>query len=150
VSSLDKTEHTTHRYDKEVEKALEPWVYEWVQKRQGSISAEHGLGLAKKAFIGYSRSETMIKLMKGLKNNTGTRTQLRSQHRKEQATGGIPLLPSTQPDFLKATSGDTSLLDGKSLSLLRRYHNPSRLHKTNFNCGSLKNAQPRLRWHITS
>lgn len=84
------------------------------------------------------------------KNNTGTRTQLRSQHRKEQATGGIPLLPSTQPDFLKATSGDTSLLDGKSLSLLRRYHNPSRLHKTNFNCGSLKNAQPRLRWHITS
>lgn len=58
----------TRRYDKEVEKALEPWVYEWVQKRQGSISAEHGLGLAKKAFIGYSRSETMIKLMKGLKN----------------------------------------------------------------------------------
>jgi FAD/FMN-containing dehydrogenase len=42
-------------------------VYEWVQKRQGSISAEHGLGLAKKAFVGYSRSETMIKLMKGLK-----------------------------------------------------------------------------------
>jgi hypothetical protein len=58
----------TRRYDKEVEKALEPWVYEWVQKRQGSISAEHGLGLAKKAYIGYSRSETMIKLMKGLKN----------------------------------------------------------------------------------
>ena len=56
------------RHAKEVEKALEPWVYEWVQKRQGSISAEHGLGLAKKAFIGYSRSETMIKLMKGLKN----------------------------------------------------------------------------------
>ena len=58
----------TRGYDKEVEKALEPWVYEWVQKRQGSISAEHGLGLAKKAFIGYSRSETMVKLMKGLKN----------------------------------------------------------------------------------
>jgi len=55
------------RYDKEVEKALEPWVYEWVQKRQGSISAEHGLGLAKKAFVGYSRSETMVKLMKQIK-----------------------------------------------------------------------------------
>jgi hypothetical protein len=54
------------------------------------------------------------------KNNTGTRTQLRSQHREEQATGGIPLLPSTQLDFLKATFGDTSLLDGQSLSLLRR------------------------------
>ncbi|KAK3112693.1 D-lactate ferricytochrome c oxidoreductase [Teratosphaeriaceae sp. CCFEE 6253] len=51
------------RYEPEVEKALEPWVYEWVSKRQGSISAEHGLGLAKKAYVGYSRSETMIGLM---------------------------------------------------------------------------------------
>jgi FAD/FMN-containing dehydrogenase len=55
------------RYDKEVEKVLEPWVYEWVSKRQGSISAEHGLGLAKKEFIGYSRSETMVRLMKQIK-----------------------------------------------------------------------------------
>jgi FAD/FMN-containing dehydrogenase len=55
------------RYDKEVEKMLEPYVYEWVQKRAGSISAEHGLGIAKKPFIGYSRSETMIRLMKQIK-----------------------------------------------------------------------------------
>ncbi|EGP85516.1 uncharacterized protein MYCGRDRAFT_74344 [Zymoseptoria tritici IPO323] len=58
----------TRRYDKEVEKVLEPWVFEWVQKRNGSISAEHGLGLAKKEFIGYSRSDTMVKLMKDIKN----------------------------------------------------------------------------------
>ncbi|KAH9832137.1 putative D-lactate dehydrogenase [Teratosphaeria destructans] len=57
----------TRRYDKEVEKALEPWVYEWVARQNGSISAEHGLGLAKKEFIGYSRSETMVKLMKQIK-----------------------------------------------------------------------------------
>ncbi|KAF2768724.1 hypothetical protein EJ03DRAFT_328031 [Teratosphaeria nubilosa] len=57
----------TRRYDKEVEKALEPWVYEWVAKQNGSISAEHGLGLAKKEFIGYSRSETMVKLMRQIK-----------------------------------------------------------------------------------
>ncbi|KAK5133916.1 hypothetical protein LTR08_007145 [Meristemomyces frigidus] len=57
----------TRRYDKQVEKALEPWVYEWVSKRNGSISAEHGLGLAKKEYIGYSRSETMIKVMKQVK-----------------------------------------------------------------------------------
>jgi FAD/FMN-containing dehydrogenase len=57
----------TRRYDKEVEKLLEPWVFEWVQKRNGSISAEHGLGLAKKEFIGYSRSDTMVKLMKDIK-----------------------------------------------------------------------------------
>ncbi|KAJ5597085.1 FAD-binding type 2 [Penicillium hetheringtonii] len=56
------------RYDKEVEKAIEPWVYEWIQKRQGSISAEHGLGIAKREYIGYSQNETMVKLMKQLKN----------------------------------------------------------------------------------
>lgn len=55
------------QYSKEVEKAIEPWVYEWIQKRNGSISAEHGLGLAKKEFIGYSQNDTMVKLMKQLK-----------------------------------------------------------------------------------
>ena len=55
------------QYNKEVEKAIEPWVYEWIQKRNGSISAEHGLGVAKKEFIGYSQNDTMIKLMKQLK-----------------------------------------------------------------------------------
>lgn len=57
----------TRRYDKAVEECLEPFVYEWIQKRRGSVSAEHGLGLAKKPFIGYSKSETMIRLMKDIK-----------------------------------------------------------------------------------
>ncbi|KAF2106577.1 hypothetical protein BDV96DRAFT_507592 [Lophiotrema nucula] len=56
------------RYDKAVEKELEPFVYEWVQKRNGSISAEHGLGIAKKPFIGYSRNGTFLKLMKQIKD----------------------------------------------------------------------------------
>ncbi|OAA64290.1 actin interacting protein 2 [Niveomyces insectorum RCEF 264] len=56
------------RYDPRVEQALEPFVYEWVQSRQGSISAEHGLGLAKKKYIGYSRDDTAIGLMKQIKN----------------------------------------------------------------------------------
>lgn len=56
------------KYSKEVERALEPWVYEWIQKRNGSISAEHGLGIAKNKYIGYSRNETMIGLMKQIKN----------------------------------------------------------------------------------
>ena len=55
-------------YTKEVEEAIEPWVYEWIQKRNGSISAEHGLGIAKNKFIGYSRNDTMIKLMKQIKD----------------------------------------------------------------------------------
>ncbi|PGH15609.1 hypothetical protein AJ80_05473 [Polytolypa hystricis UAMH7299] len=58
---------SVRQYSKEVEKVIEPWVYEWIQKRNGSISAEHGLGLAKKEFIGYSKSETMVRLMKQLK-----------------------------------------------------------------------------------
>ncbi|KAH8674084.1 hypothetical protein BX600DRAFT_480183 [Xylariales sp. PMI_506] len=56
------------RYDKQVEEVLEPFVYEWIAKVNGSISAEHGLGIAKKKYIGYSRSETMIKLMKQIKS----------------------------------------------------------------------------------
>lgn len=56
------------RYDAAVEKVLEPFVYEWIQKRNGSISAEHGLGIAKKNFIGYSRDDAMIGLMKQIKN----------------------------------------------------------------------------------
>ena len=56
------------KLDKTVEKQLEPYIYEWVQKKDGSISAEHGLGLAKKAYIGYSRNETMVKLMKKIKD----------------------------------------------------------------------------------
>ncbi|KAI1502299.1 D-lactate dehydrogenase 2 mitochondrial precursor [Biscogniauxia marginata] len=55
------------RYDKRVEEVLEPFVYEWISKVNGSISAEHGLGIAKKNYIGFSRSEIMINLMKQIK-----------------------------------------------------------------------------------
>ncbi|KAI9794505.1 MAG: hypothetical protein M1833_000365 [Piccolia ochrophora] len=57
----------TRGFDKRVEEELEPFVYEWVKEKHGSISAEHGLGLAKKAFVGYSRSDTMLRLMRDLK-----------------------------------------------------------------------------------
>lgn len=56
------------RYDKQVEKLLEPFIYEWVQGKSGSISAEHGLGIAKKPYVGYSKDDTMIKLMKQIKD----------------------------------------------------------------------------------
>jgi (R)-2-hydroxyglutarate---pyruvate transhydrogenase len=56
------------RYDDAVEKVLEPFVYEWIASRNGSISAEHGLGIAKKNFIGFSRDETSVQLMKQIKN----------------------------------------------------------------------------------
>jgi FAD/FMN-containing dehydrogenase len=51
----------------EIEKALEPFIYEITQKYQGSISAEHGLGLMKAPYIGYSKSPEFIKVMHNFK-----------------------------------------------------------------------------------
>jgi FAD/FMN-containing dehydrogenase len=42
-------------------------VYEVVRAFKGSISAEHGIGTEKKKYLGYSRSETELAVMKALK-----------------------------------------------------------------------------------
>jgi len=42
-------------------------VFAAVQKQQGSISAEHGVGLTKKSFLTYTRSQSEIELMRGIK-----------------------------------------------------------------------------------
>jgi FAD/FMN-containing dehydrogenase len=42
-------------------------VFEIVQQYQGSVSAEHGVGLTKKNYLGYSRSEAEIQLMREIK-----------------------------------------------------------------------------------
>ncbi|WP_277960449.1 FAD-binding oxidoreductase [Pseudomonas sp. RIT-To-2] len=42
-------------------------VFETVQKYNGSISAEHGVGLVKRDYLNYSRSEAEIQYMKALK-----------------------------------------------------------------------------------
>jgi FAD/FMN-containing dehydrogenase len=47
--------------------AMSPNIFSLVQERKGSISAEHGVGLLKKDFLGYSRSDAEIRLMQGLK-----------------------------------------------------------------------------------
>lgn len=46
---------------------VDPLIFSTIQKYQGSISAEHGVGLTKKKFLSFSRSEAEIKLMKGIK-----------------------------------------------------------------------------------
>ncbi|WP_439887110.1 FAD-binding oxidoreductase [Pseudomonas sp. MBLB4123] len=43
------------------------WVFEVVQKYNGSISAEHGVGMTKRDYLGYSRSEAEIGYMKAIK-----------------------------------------------------------------------------------
>jgi D-lactate dehydrogenase (cytochrome) len=56
-------------YDKRVETAIEPFVYERVAKVDGSVSAEHGLGFQKKNYIGYSKSTSLVNMMRVLKNH---------------------------------------------------------------------------------
>lgn len=43
------------------------WVFEIVQKYNGSISAEHGVGMTKRDYLGYSRSAEEIAVMKAIK-----------------------------------------------------------------------------------
>ena len=51
---------------KQCEKASEI-LFSLVKKYQGTISAEHGIGLLKKPYLGYTRSEEEIALMKQIK-----------------------------------------------------------------------------------
>ncbi len=48
-------------------KQVDTIVYEGLDGLQGSISAEHGIGMEKKAWLGHTRSNEEIELMKGLK-----------------------------------------------------------------------------------
>ena len=43
-------------------------IYQLIQELNGSVSAEHGIGMMKKPFLPYSRSEAEIKLMMALKH----------------------------------------------------------------------------------
>ncbi len=53
--------------DESQEDELERLVYERVREWKGSISAEHGIGLLKRAFLDYSRTAEEIELMRALK-----------------------------------------------------------------------------------
>ncbi|KAJ3075056.1 hypothetical protein HDU98_009344 [Podochytrium sp. JEL0797] len=55
-------------WEKAVEETVEPFVYEWVQEHEGSISAEHGLGVMKAPYIGYSKSPETVAAMREIKN----------------------------------------------------------------------------------
>lgn len=57
---------TKEEFVKECRK-VDPMVFEVVKKNQGSISAEHGVGMTKRSFLTYTRSEAEIEMMKGIK-----------------------------------------------------------------------------------
>jgi FAD/FMN-containing dehydrogenase len=47
--------------------AISPKIFEAVRARNGSISAEHGVGLLKRDFLGFTRSENDLAIMAALK-----------------------------------------------------------------------------------
>jgi FAD/FMN-containing dehydrogenase len=55
------------RYTPEVRRSVERCVYEPLQSIGGSVSAEHGVGLEKKPYLGISRSPVEIEVMRTLK-----------------------------------------------------------------------------------
>ena len=58
---------TSRTFDPAVLADIEPSLFQWTADRGGSISAEHGLGLKKRDFIGYSKSPSAVALMRQLK-----------------------------------------------------------------------------------
>ncbi|XP_046849155.1 D-2-hydroxyglutarate dehydrogenase, mitochondrial-like [Xenia sp. Carnegie-2017] len=57
----------TKDYDVRIHHLLEPYIFEWVQKCGGSISAEHGVGMKKTKYLHYSKTPEAINIMKDLK-----------------------------------------------------------------------------------
>jgi FAD/FMN-containing dehydrogenase len=53
--------------DSQTKRAVEDIVYGAVRARSGSISAEHGIGLEKRDYLGWSRSPIEIELMRRIK-----------------------------------------------------------------------------------
>ncbi|PLW26706.1 hypothetical protein PCASD_20758 [Puccinia coronata f. sp. avenae] len=56
------------QWDAKIEEVLEPWIYEKIASHGGSISAEHGLGLMKSPYLGFSQAPTNIQVMKSIKS----------------------------------------------------------------------------------
>lgn len=57
----------TPKYDKKIEDQLEPFLFEYVSKENGSVSAEHGIGFKKTKYLKYSKRTAAIDLMYQMK-----------------------------------------------------------------------------------
>ena len=60
--ALDKTQFLARTHEADAD------MFALVEKHRGSISAEHGIGLLKREFLGYSRTQTEIEIMRALKS----------------------------------------------------------------------------------
>ena len=59
---------TSPEYSAEIASLLEPYMWEWIARYKGSISAEHGLGFMKANHIHYSKSKSAVDLMTQIKH----------------------------------------------------------------------------------
>lgn len=55
------------QFSSELLAKIEPFVFEWVNKHNGSISAEHGIGFKKTKFLKFSKSDAAIRTMSQIK-----------------------------------------------------------------------------------
>lgn len=58
---------TSKQFDADILSRIEPFIYEFVSQHKGSISAEHGIGMKKRQFLSYSKSQEAIEVMRQLK-----------------------------------------------------------------------------------
>jgi D-2-hydroxyglutarate dehydrogenase len=58
---------TSDKYSEELFNLLEPFIFEWTRENNGSISAEHGLGLKKRNYIHYSKTKESVEYMQQVK-----------------------------------------------------------------------------------
>lgn len=62
IDSFDDLERA-----KKVKAQLEPFVFDYIKEKKGSISAEHGVGLLKANYLGHSKSPELISYMQQIK-----------------------------------------------------------------------------------
>ena len=72
VPNFAATESSAHviipdGHDAEVLALLEPFVFDWVHARRGSISAEHGVGQCKFAYLPKTKPAPVMDLMRRTK-----------------------------------------------------------------------------------
>ena len=58
---------TSKQFDPLILNLIEPYLYEFISKYRGSISAEHGIGFKKRQYLNYSKTIESIVLMKQIK-----------------------------------------------------------------------------------
>jgi len=66
INILKPKDMTTEQFLKECKK-VDEIMFSMIEKFQGSVSAEHGVGLTKKAYLGHTRSAEEITLMRKIK-----------------------------------------------------------------------------------